>query len=113
MNGPNTNKHIHSYVRVKHKDRNDLYKCSDPDCSHRTQKEYIRGKRAKCPYCNELFIVTTKQTNEQKTLHCDDCTRGRGGLGPKKQESKKTLDVFEKLLEGLDLKDGGGKEGGL
>ncbi len=36
--------HIHKYVRVS----SNIYMCADPDCTHRTNKAFLKGKRSIC-----------------------------------------------------------------
>jgi len=74
-----TKRHLHSYKRVKHPRRRDLWMCADPKCAHRTNKIWLLGKSAQCFYCQAEFIVTSTKLKKQGFLHCDDCKRGGTG----------------------------------
>lgn len=91
-------KHVHSYRRVRDKIRKDLWMCADPECPTRTTSKWLLGKKAKCFYCGEDFIITSKKLNKQGFLHCDNCKRG--GTGKKLEGEKPTLEAIEKLLKG-------------
>lgn len=90
-------KHLHIYKRVRHPKRRDLFMCADPKCAHRTNKVYLVGKAAMCPYCNHEFVITPTKLNKQGLLHCDNCKRG--GTGKLMNEQNPTVSEIEKLLK--------------
>lgn len=65
-------KHIHKYKRVPHKTRKDLYMCSDSNCTHRTNKVFLRGKLSRCSFCNSEFELDENQL-KNKEPRCFDC----------------------------------------
>lgn len=70
-------KHLHTYKRIKHKIRKDMYKCTDPHCTHTSRAELMMGKAARCPYCDGEFIITPEHTRVYVTLHCKNCAYGK------------------------------------
>lgn len=75
--------HIHSYKRVKHPTRRDIFMCTSGKCSHTRNAMYLVGKEAKCPYCGETFLIEKRYNlDKQSLLHCRNCKRGkRNGKG--------------------------------
>lgn len=95
--------HLHTYKRVRHKTRKDLWMCNDPYCTNRTNRIFLEGKAARCPYCGEEFIITRRKLDKQSLLHCDGCKRGargaaRRGMG---NDAISTQDEILKKLEEL------------
>lgn len=66
-------KHIHTYERrPKIKGATSsivVFKCIDPDCSHREVRENLFGKRANCPFCGESFVLDPRILRN-KLPHC-------------------------------------------
>lgn len=71
-------KHLHTYQKVyNYKEKRfskTRMRCLDPDCSHTHSREFLVGKRARCPTCLEPFILDS-QILRIRTPHCEDCTR--------------------------------------
>lgn len=86
-------KHLHTYERVKHKTRKDLYKCADPTCTHRINAGYLEGRLARCYLCGNTYVVRKKQLY-LKRLHCDECTRSTKAV-----VTKVELEFIERALE--------------
>jgi len=66
-------KHLHTYVRSKRNKK--IYRCVHPDCTHYTDRDNLRGKRAMCR-CGTSFIVEEKITDKhlrRAELKCDVC----------------------------------------
>lgn len=66
-------KHLHTYEKrpkVKgEKSGVTIYRCIDPDCSHKIVREDLFGKRANCPYCGEPYILNPRILR-LKLPHC-------------------------------------------
>lgn len=93
-------KHYHTLKRVKHPKRRDLWMCTAPECSFRTNQMYLDGKLAQCAYCSEQFTITSRKLAKQSLLHCDNCKRvGRGAAKPKDNELPTVNELESKLRE--------------
>jgi len=77
-------RHLHMYRKVK--SREGYYKCIHPDCTHVVQREFLDGKRARCYYCQEPYVVTWRAL-QLITLRCEDCRY----KAPKIKKVQKTI----------------------
>lgn len=64
--------HVHTYIRIPASSKR--YKCADPDCSHTDLRNSIVGRRSKCSYCGNEFIVSMSSVKLAKP-HCSKCVR--------------------------------------
>ena len=56
--------HIHKYIRVS----TNIYMCADPDCTHRTNKAFLKGKRSICAEegCENEIILNPEALRRAK-----------------------------------------------
>jgi hypothetical protein len=80
--------HIHTYKRVRRSKTR--FMCIDPDCTHVNTKELILGKRAKCMYCGEEFILT-RYALGLAVPKCENCRNSRNGDERQVQEIEDIL----------------------
>jgi hypothetical protein len=66
-------KHLHILKRVKLKVTRDVFMCADPECTWSRRKEFLVGKKFRCPFCNGEYIATLDSL-KLKLPHCRDCT---------------------------------------
>ena len=64
--------HLHVYRRIK--GSKTMYVCDHPDCTHRMTREYLVGKRALCPKCNQAYEIKRSSLTLARP-HCENCTR--------------------------------------
>lgn len=84
--------HTHSYIRVKHPTRRDLFMCSDAKCNCRVNVIFLPGKECLCPNCGDTFIIERKfNLEKQSRLHCRKCKKT---TGIKKSKEKLAEEVF-------------------
>ena len=95
--------HLHMYKRHAEKER--IFRCMDPDCSHYIDVGFLEGKRSACPFCTEPFILTEVQLKNQFP-RCDACKGS--GKSPKRapvvmahigEAGSNIIDRLEKELE--------------
>ena len=87
----------HIWERVKTKKH--LYRCIHPDCPTYKNKEMLTGKRAECPKCHELYILTYEKLRN-KLPTCDMCSKS-----PKAKELREKKEAADELLRNLQLPD--------
>lgn len=76
-----------------------IYRCKHPDCSTYKDRAFLEGKRAECPKCGELYILTyAKLRNKLPT--CDMCSKS-----PKAEELREKRQVADDLLNKIALPD--------
>lgn len=88
-------KHLHSYAAVK--GRKNTYMCTDPECTHFTQREFLLGKKSLCPKCFEPFILTF-ESFKRKVVICDFC-----GSSESAKKLRKIKQNIEKISANLHL----------
>lgn len=66
-------KHLHILKRVGLKKSKDLFMCADPECNWTRRKEFLVGKKFKCPLCGNPYLVSADMLR-RKLPHCQDCT---------------------------------------
>jgi len=81
--------HLHTYELYKKRSEKGkchyqagskiYFRCTDPDCTAIYDKEFLVGKRARCPLCGEAFILTKADLKllKPRCLGCSDTKKGR------------------------------------
>lgn len=94
-------KHLHIYERSnsvnpdKHKQ---VYRCTDPDCNHYTQAQYILGKRVKCSKCRQPFVTYKEQFQKNnKRLVCELCSKLKRAT-----VLKESTDIIHEIFKDID-----------
>lgn len=83
--------HVHMYVRAGQK-RESKFMCAHPDCTHREERKYLKGKRSLCNKCGEEFLLDSYAlgTSKPKCIKCRNVKKD-------KKEKKLLLQSFEQL----------------
>lgn len=81
--------HLHILTRVKLKGNRNMFMCSDPTCTWTRRKEFLLGKKFKCPYCSNEYL-TTRELLNLRTPHCPDCTV---------KKEKPTVRAIDKMVQ--------------
>ena len=70
------NHKVHMYERVPRTNlkKEIIYRCILPGCSHWIRQSLLFNRKAICPRCNHVFIVS-KAMSKLKKPHCEDCTK--------------------------------------
>lgn len=74
-----------------------VYRCIHPDCAHYIKRELLGGKRAECPKCHELFILTWTKLRLKKPT-CDACSRS-----PRAAEIRQLQELSKQLTNEIEL----------
>ena len=77
-------KHLHEYMRSS--GSKNIYRCTDPDCTHYQQKEFLLGKRARCGKCKNEMILTKDQL-KNRVPSCMNCSKSRASKRVKEVRS--------------------------
>ena len=68
--------HTHTFVRYQRKNQNPLgkvvYRCNDPNCYYKVDRDFLIGKMSRCTSCGSEFILTCVQL-DRKNPKCDNC----------------------------------------
>lgn len=73
--------HVHSYVKYTRNryNRDDLFKCNDPHCTHFADRAFVMGKASLCPACGREFILDREALRRVRPtcLNCSNTKEGR------------------------------------
>lgn len=95
---PLTEDHVHSYVRMRGENENNIYKCNDPHCNYFAPANIIEGKAALCMTCRKEFVISREQLRKKRReLKCANCKSRKtfGGHVVKPDIQLPTLDPKE------------------
>lgn len=97
-------KHLHTLRRVNSKTSKDLFMCADPECNWTRKKEFLIGKKFRCPLCGGEYIADA-DILRRKLPHCKDCTSTKVDTGKLASIPNLLNDVLatipEVVLEGI------------
>lgn len=75
--------HTHTFIRYRKKKTSmgeviQTYRCYDPRCTYRVDRDFIKGKANKCP-CGKEFILSGEDLRRAfpKCLNCSDTAASR------------------------------------
>lgn len=75
------------------------YICNDPDCSYTVLGRLAKGKRWRCPYCTDTYILNARQMR-LGLPHCKNCTKGQYGKEVSVEISREMPnDILEDFLK--------------
>jgi hypothetical protein len=98
-------KHVHSFVKglTKNEDwRKQVYRCSDSNCSHYNQAQFIVGKNINCASCGDRTIADYEQIRHRnRKLICLNCSKS-----PRKELVRNVMDDLEKLFDNSEQSEG-------
>jgi hypothetical protein len=77
-------KHYHILRKINKAEG--FFMCADPECMWTRKREFLIGKKFKCPLCGELYLATLDMLR-RKFPHCNDCTN--------KKETETVLETIE------------------
>jgi hypothetical protein len=66
--------HHHTLERSKANKR--TFRCLDPDCHFRDISANVEGKRMRCPFCDDLYIVLRVQLRNMRP-RCPSCVANK------------------------------------
>lgn len=75
--------------------------CADAECSWTRKKEFLIGKKFKCPFCGEEYIASYEALR-RKIPHCPDCTQVK--ITTHHSNVTNLLDNVIKVLPEVELK---------
>lgn len=75
-------KHIHLYKAINKNKR--VYRCTEPGCPTLLNATWAVGREARCPKCNEIFIITEANLRRETIAHIGNCT-GEPEIEPSKE----------------------------
>lgn len=68
--------HTHTYRRIGTSTR---FLCSDPHCSHYTEKKLLTNKASLCNECGREFILTREKLR-RAVPKCDNCANTKEAI---------------------------------
>lgn len=95
---PETVEHVHVYEKIRGVEGPVSYFCV-ANCTHTIPVRLMKGKQARCPYCDKIYTVSQAQLRKKRViLHCDSCTHPTKGKRPGQKRKAEVSSVVERIL---------------
>ncbi len=88
--------HLHIYERVGADKSNARYRCIDPECTHYSTKDMIKGNKARCE-CGTTFILDSYCLG-LKRPRCMKCSTGK--RREQWERHRKSSEAIKEVMKG-------------